>query len=88
MMNNREETKIVKKALIEAGFDKQSLSVTHDRGTAASWLGIYARQAEGQEWEGLYESIIRIAQKVTGRHGDYHGEICVTLKRAAMEVTA
>lgn len=67
----REETKKVKKALADAGF---KASVGHGRGTARSWLeinlGPKATRDQCREAE-------RVAQEVTGRHGEYGGNILV-----------
>jgi hypothetical protein len=41
-MDRKEETKLVKNALINAGFDNNSLRVKHGTGTAWGWLKVYA----------------------------------------------
>ena len=67
-MTKREETKAVKAALEAAGFNAR---VGHGTGTASWWLHIkiadMSRRTEATE----------IAQQVTGRHGDYDGNINV-----------
>ena len=77
-MTPRQETTAVKKALIEVGFDKQVVSVGHGHGTAAAWLEILVNQTDG--YDESYERAIATAQKVTGRHGDYSGQINVTVR--------
>jgi len=79
---HREETRAVKKALIEAGIPVKK--VGHGRGTAWAWLEIYLEPSDiGRGWyrgeilEWHRDEVIRIAQEVTGRHGDYNGEINV-----------
>ena len=81
MMNAREETMLVKKALIAEGFDKCGVRVGHDRGTAAGWLEIQASCRKGAYWQKEYDLALAIAQRVTGRHGDYSGEISVTMDK-------
>ena len=67
-MTKREETKAVKKALQAAGMN---VRVEHGKGTSAWWLYIFlvdmSRRGES----------INIAQRITGRHGDYDGKINV-----------
>ncbi|MHA1262904.1 MAG: hypothetical protein ACTSSA_12570 [Candidatus Freyarchaeota archaeon] len=96
---HREETRAVKKALIEAGINPKS--VGHDRGTAWGWLvinlgpnpsGLKHEKREDIPWicvgncpacernRELRNRVIRIAQEVTGRHGDYDGEIQVLMQ--------
>ncbi len=77
---HREESKAVKTALVAAGYT--GVSVTHGTGTAWSWLEIHAQQKLGQAWEAAWRDILRIAHLVTGRTGDYEGEINVHLKEA------
>jgi len=87
---HREETKAVKDALLKAGFT--NVRVGHDRGTAWGWLLIscdnkpFAAGKEGlrrvgdlaeQPCQAKRLEVLRIAQAVTGRHGDYEGEILV-----------
>jgi len=69
---HREETRAVKKALIEEGIPVKK--VGHGTGTAWAWLHIYLDPSDKMDY---YEEVIRIAQEVTGRHGDYNGEINV-----------
>lgn len=79
-MNKREESLAVKKALIEAGFDKREVRVGHGRGTSAYWLEIQASVPKGGYWQDAYGLVVNIAQRVTGRHGDYDGCITVNMK--------
>lgn len=73
---HREETKAVKEALVKAGF--QNVHVGHDRGTAWSWLKIRCDpKPEHKTWQDKRIEVIRIAKAVTGRSGDYDGEILV-----------
>ena len=41
-MDRKEETGIVKRALIRAGFDKNNVRVKHGVGTSWGWLKVYA----------------------------------------------
>ena len=41
-MTRKEETTVVKRAVIAAGFDQNEIRVTHGRGTAWGWLTIHA----------------------------------------------
>jgi hypothetical protein len=70
--SHREETKAVKQALAQAGIRVKQVS--HGRGTAWSWLEINLGAKAPRE---LQEKALRIAQDVTGRHGEYHGEILI-----------
>lgn len=82
-MAPRQETSAVKKALIEAGFDKKVVSVGHGRGTAAAWLHVEVNKI-GDGFGGYNASqalAIATAQKVTGRHGEYDGRINITVRR-------
>lgn len=72
---HREETRAVKKALIEAGIPVKK--VGHGTGTAWAWLKIYLDPSVDMNMKKYFEETIRIAQEVTGRHGDYNGEINV-----------
>ena len=89
--NHREETKAVKKALLDAGI---KANVTHGTGTAWGWLHInigdpkqrnglkeeeFGRQYTEEELA-LHKKVLEIAQKTTGRHGDYDGEIIINAK--------
>lgn len=86
--SHKEETKAVKKALADAGIKAK---VTHGRGTAWGWLHInigspklrngfrsepFDHQYTEEELE-LHRKVLKIAQDVTGRHGDYDGEIMI-----------
>ena len=72
---NREETNAVKQALLEAGY--LNVRVTHARGTAWGWLGIYCDPKPNQTWQEMRNKVLRIAKSVTGRHGEFDGEINV-----------
>ena len=74
--NHSAETKAVKDALIQAGYG--NVRVKHGTGTAWSWLDIYADVRPNQSWQDKRIDIIRIAQRTTGRHGDYDGNINIT----------
>jgi len=41
-MDRKQETAAVKRALIQAGFDKNNVRVKHGNGTAWGWLSVYA----------------------------------------------
>lgn len=86
--SHKEETKAVKKALADAGI---KASVTHGTGTAWGWLHINIgdpRKRDGvtadefgyryteTECE-LHKKVMKIVKDVTGRHGDYDGEIII-----------
>lgn len=86
--NHREETKAVKKALASAGIDAK---VTHGTGTAWGWLhvNIGSPKLRGgfkpepndhqytDEEDALHKKVLKIVQEITGRHGDYDGEIII-----------
>lgn len=97
---HKEETKVVKKALLDAGLDVRS--VGHGHGTGWAWLDIRLARAleHGCEEHGTYgdyqnrllcvgcrvfhdkcreldRKAVEVAQKVTGRHGEYDGQINV-----------
>ena len=72
---HRAESAAVKKALIEAGYT--SVRVGHGSGTAWGWLKIHADPLPEQTWQEKDRAIVQIAQRVTGRHGDYDGRINV-----------
>lgn len=87
--NHREETKAVKKALADAGIDAK---VTHGKGTAWGWLHInigdpaqrkgfkpapFEHQYSEEELE-LHRKVLNIAKNITGRQGEYDGEILIT----------
>ncbi len=75
-MTAKEETKAVKQALAKAGIVAR---VGHGTGTAAWWLHIIPQYTTGEDWRELTNRCIRIAQAVTGRRGDYDGQINVYL---------
>ena len=77
---HREEVTAVKRALREAGIP--FVSVRHGTGTAWAWLEInigpdpnLKNWQFSEEWRKRIDQTLRIAQEVTGRHGDYDGEI-------------
>jgi hypothetical protein len=72
---HREETKAVKDALIQAGFT--NVKVGHGTGTAWGWLIIHCDNKPGQSYEAKRLEVLGIAKAVTGRHGDYDGDINV-----------
>jgi len=72
---HQEETKAVKDALIKAGFP--NVRVGHGRGTAWGWLEIHCAGKPGQSLQDKRVEAIRIAKTVTGRSGEYDGEILV-----------
>ncbi len=74
MIERKQETKLVKDALCEAGY--KNISVRHATGTAWGWLEIRV----GNTLPGMDSNrrhIIGITQRVTGRHGEYDGCINV-----------
>ena len=89
-MERREETSTVKKALKNAGIKAR---VTHGKGTAWSWLEVNIGNPEergglephpdgwGKKYTNdevcLQNKTLRIVQEVTGRHGEYDGNICI-----------
>ena len=72
---HREESKAVKDALLKAGF--ANVRVGHDRGTAWGWLLISCDNKPEQSYQDKRVEVLRITKAVTGRHGDYEGEILV-----------
>jgi len=70
-----EESKAVKDALVKAGF--ANVKVGHGTGTAWPWLEIRCEPRPGQQYGGMRKQVIGIAQAITGRHGDYNGQINV-----------
>ena len=89
--NHKEETKAVKNALAYAGIKAK---VTHGRGTAWGWLHINIgdpKQRNGlkpapfeyqytEEELALHRKVLKITQGITGRHGEYDGEIIILAK--------
>ena len=91
-MDRKQETKIVKAALAQAGIHAV---VTHGRGTAYGWLEINVGSSDQfgphnvDAWashvncepcrkiRAIADEARRIAQAVTGRQGEYRGEISV-----------
>jgi len=80
-MTAREETRLVKKALIEDGFT--GVRVGHDRGAAAGWLNVTVDVVAGKSWTEIEEAVLTLVQRVTGRHGEYSGRIMITVRREA-----
>ena len=90
MMDNKQETRIVKKALKDAGIHAR---VSHGRGTGYGWLevnlgdptqrngtephpsGVGTRYTETEH--ALQTKVAEMVRKVTGRHGAYGGEILI-----------
>ncbi len=77
--DHRTEARAVKEALIKAGLPV--LSVGHGTGTAWAWLKIKLTPIPGP-YNGSIETernrqAIAIAQAITGRTGDYNGDISV-----------
>jgi hypothetical protein len=84
--DHKSETRAVKEALRKAGIEAE---VGHGRGTAWGWLEINIgdpRMRNGlkpppfeyqysEEEQALHNKVLKIAQEVTGRHGDYDGRI-------------
>lgn len=73
--NHRTESQAVKKALIASGYT--NVKVGHGSGTAWGWLHIKCDAKPGQSFQEKDSAVIRIAKEVTGRHGDYDGNINV-----------
>ncbi|MBC2697198.1 MAG: hypothetical protein HF976_10260 [ANME-2 cluster archaeon] len=86
--DHKSETRAVKEALKKAGIEAE---VKHGRGTAWGWLeinigdprlrdglrqGPFGSQYTDEELT-LYDKVMKIAKEVTGRQGDYNGEILV-----------
>jgi len=87
-MSRREETNIVKMALKEAGIIAR---VSHGNGTGYGWIEVnigdpaerggvekhpngWSTKYTTSEME-LHEKVIKLVQDVTGRHGEYNGNI-------------
>lgn len=89
-MERRKETSLVKRALKDAGIKAR---VTHETGTAWGWITVNIgdpkergglktlpdgwRTEYTDEERKLQEKTLRIVQKVTGRHGEYNGNISI-----------
>lgn len=72
-----QETKKVKEALLKAGYPV--LSVGHGSGTAWGWLEIrLCPPKQGEDWWERNRQVISLAKSITGRTGDYDGEILVS----------
>jgi len=69
--NHKDETRAVKNALKSAGV---KASVKHGSGTSWAWLHIKLANRIKTE-----SDVLNLIQKVTGRHGDYEGEILITI---------
>ena len=70
------ETKAVKDALLASGYTV--VKVGHGTGTARSWLHIKCDEKPDQTWQDKYSDVERIAQRITGRSGDYSGRINIS----------
>lgn len=69
--NRREETAVVKNALKKARIPFKS--VGHGTGTAWGWIEINLGKGNGR-----YDAAaVKVVQSVTGRHGDYDGNILI-----------
>lgn len=75
-MERLAETREVKKALIKSGYT--GVKVGHGTGTAWGWLHIKCDEKQGQDRQGKYVDVERIAQQVSGRRGDYGGRINIS----------
>ena len=73
---HREETKAVKEALVKAGFP--NVRVGHGTGTAWGWLEIRCDAKPGQSYQDKRSEALRLARAITGRGGDYDGDILVS----------
>jgi hypothetical protein len=73
--SHRDETKAVKEALLKAGYNH--VRVNHGTGTTWGWLIIHCDDKSGQSYQDKRIEVLRTAKEVTGRHGDYDGEINV-----------
>lgn len=71
--NHRDETRAVKQALTKARIPFSKIG--HGRGTGWAWLEIYLGNRE--TYQRYADKVLRIAQDVTGRTGDYNGEILI-----------
>lgn len=65
-MNRKEETKVIKKAFAQAGIDAK---IKHGSGSTFGWLFISVNSKMSSR------DIIDIVQFVTGRHGEFDGNI-------------
>ena len=72
-----EETKLIKAVLKKAGFEKAT--VTRGKGTSRDWIHINLKLSKlgTAEWQRIRDDVSALAQRVTGRSGDYHGRINV-----------
>ena len=68
-----EETHAVKEALRNAGIPFRK--VGHGTGTTWAWLEIYLGTPEN--YRKYHQEVLAIAQAITGRRGDYHGDISI-----------
>jgi hypothetical protein len=83
-IDRKTETKIVKEALKKAGI---IATVKHGKGTSWGWLRVNIGESARrngvnpetrmytQEEQDLHRKVIKIVQEVTGRHGEYNGNI-------------
>lgn len=75
--DRRKETQTVKQALRGAGYRK--IKAGHGRGTGWGWIHVAVQRDERQPWATQYRGVIDTVQQATGRHGEYHGNISVSL---------
>jgi len=76
-VTHAEETRAVKQALAEAGIKAK---VGHGTGTAWSWLEINL-ELNGSDCPQLKRQALSIAKRVTGRHGEYDGDILILAQK-------
>lgn len=85
-MDRNDETRIVKQALLKAGY--RDVKVGHSRGTAWGWLDVRITADRTPECDCRDNDVMlcthcrdidrkatELVQKVTGRHGEYDGRI-------------
>jgi len=68
-----QETRAVKRALATVGIPAK---VSHGKGTAWAWLEINLGLGARENRE-LQAGVLAIAKDITGRTGDYNGEILI-----------
>ena len=75
-MDRKQETRIVKQALVEAGYT--GVTVGHGTGTAYGWLHIGVNHRISYDKD--YIDVETIAQRATGRHGEWGGCINIDVR--------
>ena len=70
-----EETRAVKAALKERGIPVKWIK--HGRGTASGWLKINLGANAKADYRSLRAQVLAIVKQVTGRRGEYDGEILI-----------